>query len=184
MMVPPSRQSRRRFCQKQCYSEWMAANLTGERAVRWGKGHTPETRARMSREKLARGMKGPKSPAWKGGRHLSNGYTVVSLNLLPPAEQQMFECMASRSSGRYVPEHRLVVARSIGRPLTRSEVVHHINGIKTDNRLENLELHGSSSSHQLTHAQIDAELTRLREENYLLRERLSRFCDVTALLAG
>jgi predicted metal-binding protein len=39
-----------------------------------------------------------------------------------------------------VPEHRLVVARSIGRPLTPNETVHHINGDRLDNRLENLQL--------------------------------------------
>ncbi|MFH2032632.1 MAG: HNH endonuclease signature motif containing protein [Bacteroidota bacterium] len=72
---------------------------------------------------------------WKGGR---NKTTQGYINIFKPDHPTSIN--AGSSSGKYVLEHRLVMEEKLGRYLTKDETVHHKNGIKTDNRIENLEL--------------------------------------------
>lgn len=62
---------------------------------------------------------------------ISHGYRKVAA---PPGERDLTHGESQ------VLEHRLVMARHLGRPLADDEVVHHRNGVRTDNRIENLEL--------------------------------------------
>lgn len=52
-----------------------------------------------------------------------------------------------------VREHLLVMESAIGRPVSRTEVVHHINGVKHDNHIENLQLLDSHAAHMRHHPQ-------------------------------
>lgn len=54
--------------------------------------------------------------------------------------------------GKQLREHRVLMSQYLGRPLLRNEHVHHINEVKTDNRIENLQLH-TDSSHSKNHRQ-------------------------------
>lgn len=69
----------------------------------------------------------------KGWNKTGNGYIEVYIGAESP-----FVSMKYKSSSNRVLGHRLIMAQYLNRPLTSSEVVHHINGIKTDNRIENL----------------------------------------------
>ncbi len=79
-------------------------------------------------------------PNWKGGARSAGSEGYVRLVIYP--EHPFYESMGRYHSpvSRDVLEHRLVMAESLGRPLRKDETVHHLNGIKDDNRLENLEL--------------------------------------------
>ena len=65
--------------------------------------------------------------------NLDTGYVRVSI--YPP---DPLVCMGGKN--HWVTEHRLVMARHLGRPLTSKEIVHHLNGVRNDNRIENLVL--------------------------------------------
>lgn len=53
---------------------------------------------------------------------------------------------------KYTVKHRLIMAKHIGRDLTEIEVVHHINGDRYDNRIENLQLLKGRKEHNQIHA--------------------------------
>ena len=76
---------------------------------------------------------GEKSPCWKGGFYYRYGYKFI---WLPKTDKYFTMTMLAP----YVAEHRLVMARFLGRLLMKKEMVHHKNGIRDDNRIENLEL--------------------------------------------
>ena len=97
------------------------------------------------------GKSGPTSPSWKGGRVKVGKYWMV----------YQPDHLNSDKRG-YVYEHRFVMSIHIGRPIWKYEVVHHINGNKIDNKIENLELIKSNSKHI--------------KEKHLLKDKTNRFC--------
>lgn len=79
-----------------------------------------------------------------------------------------------------VPEHRLVMAKSIGRCLQNWEIVHHKNGIKGDNRIENLQLVTDDRHKQITI--LSNKIEQLKKENSALQKRINfLLCEVTNL---
>lgn len=91
-------------------------------------------------------MSGDNNPAWKGGVTIfkTHGNYVGVRYVRCPDE---FLSMARKDG--YVMEHRLFVARAMGRCLTRAEVVHHVDHDPTNNVLTNLQLFASNRDHKL-----------------------------------
>lgn len=116
--------------------------------------HSIGTKAKMStswssirRAELSAKTKGRRSGHWKGGRLFdSKGYVLIYSPNHPDANNR-----------GYIQEHRLVMEEHLGRMLLHTEIVHHINGIKDDNRIENLALFSDSVSHTKHHRFLDLQ---------------------------
>lgn len=124
------------ICECGCGKKTDIARVT-DRKRRHFKGHPLPYCHSHSKRKY-----GKDNPSWKGGTYMRRGYVMQHAPEHPKAD-----------SKGYVPQHRLVAEKKLGRSLMENERVHHINGIKDDNDPKNLvvltnnkhsELHGST----------------------------------------
>ncbi len=102
-------------------------------------GHRPSPEAR---EKMSISKRGEKGHNWKGGR-IGDGHGYIYIWVTPESPFFSMGAMTSKKRrhwGAYIREHRLVIAQHLGRCLRKGEIVHHLNGIRDDNRRENLAL--------------------------------------------
>ena len=158
---------RKRFCSKSCSSKYYYPNiknklvLTKEQRKKqgttlkntWkirkhpllGKHLSSLTKALISRTQKERYKRHPelkkfgeRHPFWRGGRTYQRGYIYIKIIGHPRGGLQ-----------NKVREHILVVERKLGRYLMPGEIVHHVNGIKDDNRPENLEVMSRSGHSKL-----------------------------------
>ena len=111
--------------------------VIGGKPQRYLRGHQRTGKGRTA--------KGVAHHNWKGGRSLtSKGYVRVYAPDHPSARK------------KYVLEHRLVMEGVVGRYLEPQEVVHHINGVRDDNRPENLKLFAN----QIAHVEYERSILR------------------------
>jgi hypothetical protein len=112
-----------KFCNIKCSGKWVVKNY-------------------LNKNIKFRDYNGENNPCWRGGRLKRNdGYILIYRPKHP----------YYNADGLYVFEHRLVIENKIGRYLTKKEKVHHINGNRSDNRIENLKLINRQSEHCRIH---------------------------------
>jgi len=148
-----------RHCSRACMGKTISWQMRGN--TRWlGRHHAEQTRAKLRKihegltyprsfgEKVSRTLRGQTGRlcrAWKGGKVTRGGYRAVYV--VP--------------YGRYRKEHRIVMEHALGRMLLPTEVVHHVNGNKLDNRMVNLRLF-TRSDHAKVHQLGGEKLLKLR----------------------
>ena len=151
---------------------WVQLEQETPRSVRCKGCGLSSTRGKQISEKHRRQIgdanRGARNHLWKGGRFYRLGYVLVRVY-----PNDFFYPMVSKQ--RYVLEHRLIMAKHLGRNLHSWELVHHKNHVRDDNRIENLQLVGSDKHKQITIMEnrirrLEKRVTVLEAENILLRE--------------
>jgi hypothetical protein len=134
------RKVKRPTCSRQCNGVLRGQELTSH-AHKGRSGWTA-----VSMDSYLKKMTGADNPSWKGGvtyRRDKGNYKGARSVRCPPDLPSM-----AMANG-YVMEHRLVMARWVGRPLTRQECVHHLDHDPLNNDRSNLELWPCNRTHKL-----------------------------------
>lgn len=100
-----------------------------------------------------------------------NGYKIIKVPLGTPGAKIAY----GTTKNRWMLAHRYVMQQTLGRPLEKREHVHHLNGVRDDNRPENLELWGKS--HPFGVRQIDGIKNEILELTSTQRKQLLKWME-------
>lgn len=129
------------FTNEYCSRKCKGIALSGVNHPMWGR-HIYRTN-NSKHKRIGTIRNGEKHPMWRGGISIkADGYILIHNPHHPHSTRR-----------GYVPEHRLVMEKHLGRILDKNGVVHHENGDPSDNRIENLKLFKSQAEHKLYHEQ-------------------------------
>lgn len=107
----------------------------------WLRANGIEVQSKVGRYLMER------SPSWKGGKFKSSGYIYVYCPLHPRVKD---------ATKKYLAEHIIIMEKHIGRFLKAGETVHHINGDRSDNRIENLCLMKDEKEHHTLEQKLNS----------------------------
>lgn len=103
---------------------------------------------------------GKRNGMWKGGKKIVRGYVLVHKRLV----QKKYHYLANNAKF-YIPEHRLEAAKKYKRKLTKDDIVHHVNGVRSDNRRENLVVVNANSHEKHTfEKKLQERILKLEKE--------------------
>jgi len=189
----------RRTCSDECYIELRRRNAVGTNNPNYKHGKYLENshgldkcpscgRKKLISSEYCKKCRMSLYNPFKGGTH-----SKESLKKISEASKKMWKKRRKEIEGRksktsqgyirvlnyshpnaddynHIFEHVLVMSEHLGRPIKPEERIHHINGIKTDNRISNLYLCENSSEHKKIHSSLEDSLPWLLENKIIIFE--------------